>query len=225
MTQQKNILLVDDHPLFREGLKSVIKRDDRFQVVGEAGDGEAGLELARKMRPDLVILDISMPGKDGIQLTRKLRSVLPETKIIVVTMHSEISYITMAFQAGANGYLAKESAAEKLLKAMEAVLEHDYYLDSSLSPSVVGGLVGPSKKQSAGSAGAYGGLTPREQQVMRLLAEGFSCRDISESFFISHKTVENHRGRIMKKLGLRGDIDLIRYAARIGLIEMDSWKD
>lgn len=225
MEKQTRIIIVDDHPLFREGLKSVLERDARFTVVGEAGTGESGISLIERLKPDLVLMDISMPGKDGIQITRKIRSTYPDLGIIIITMHSEISYITMAFQAGVNGYLAKESAADKLLETLDTVLDGEYYLDSLLSPSIVGKLKGGSQSDGAVTGVPYNSLTPREQQILRLLAEGYSTQEVAKSLFISPKTVENHRGRVMKKLGLRGDIDLVRYAARIGLIEMDIWKE
>jgi len=225
MTQKKTVLIVDDHPLYREGLKAIIDRSRIFEVVGEAGDGKAGLQQARELRPDLALVDISLPEKSGIDLVRDLKSVQPETRILVVSMHSKIDYITKAFQAGALGYMVKESAGESLLKAMEAVANDDFFLDNSLSREVILNIAKTSEAQAAVTEVDYGSLTPREQEILRLLAEGQTAKEIANRLYISPKTVENHRVNIMRKLELRRPIDLIRYAVRIGLIDVDQWKD
>ena len=137
MDERKTILIVDDHPLFREGLKSLISRNHRFEVVGEAGNGREGLRMAKKLKPDLVLMDISLPDRDGIELTRDIRGLLSETRIVIVSMHSRVNHITKAFQAGATGYVVKESAGDRLLQGLEAVSEGEYFLDSSLSHKVV----------------------------------------------------------------------------------------
>ena len=130
---RKRILIIDDHPLFREGLKSIFERNTRFKVAGEAGRGDEGVQLAKKLQPDLVLLDLSLPDKSGIQMTREILAVLPNTKVLIISMHSKINYITEAFQAGASGYLVKESASERLLDALEMVSKGEYFLDSSIS--------------------------------------------------------------------------------------------
>ena len=225
MAEQKSIIIIEDHPLFREGLKTIISRDDRFKVVGEAGTGYEGLEMTKRLKPDLVIVDISLPDQSGIQLTRDLRQLLSETKILIVSMHSKIDYIAEAFQAGATGYVVKESASERLLQGLKSVAKGDYYLDSSVSHSVVENLMKSPLKAAKITDADYATLTPREQEVMRFLAEGLSSKAVAEKLFISPKTVENHRANIMNKLGLHSTIELVRYAAKLGLIDVDLWKD
>ena len=225
LAQRKNIVIVDDHPLFREGLKSIIGRNTAYSVVGEAKNGREGLRIALKLKPDLVLIDISLPDKSGIQLTREIRDQLPETRVLIISMHSKIDYIAEAFQAGATGYVVKESASNGLLKALEAVIGGDYFLDSSLSHAVVESLLNIPIKEARIRDDEYGSLTPREQEIMRLLAEGLSAKEIAAKLFISPKTVENHRSNIMNKLGLHSAIELIRYAARLGLIDVDLWKE
>jgi DNA-binding NarL/FixJ family response regulator len=225
VAEQKSIIIIDDHPLFREGLKTIISRDDRFKVVGEAGSGDEGLEITKRLKPDLVIVDISLPDQSGIQLTRDLRRHFSETKILIVSMHSKIDYIAEAFQAGATGYVVKESASERLLQGLKSVAKGDYYLDSSVSHAVVENLMKSPLKAAKITDADYATLTPREQEVMRFLAEGLSSKAVAEKLFISPKTVENHRANIMNKLGLHSTIELVRYAAKLGLIDVDLWKD
>jgi DNA-binding NarL/FixJ family response regulator len=225
VAEQKRIIIIDDHPLFREGLKTIIGRDDRFKVIGEAGSGHEGLEMAKRLKPDLVVVDISLPDQSGIQLTRDLRGLLADTKILIVSMHSKIDYIAEAFQAGATGYVVKESASERLLQGLKSVAKGDYYLDSSVSHAVVENLMKSPLKAAKITDADYATLTPREQEVMRLLAEGLSSKAVAEKLFISPKTVENHRANIMSKLGLHSTIELIRYAAKLGLIDVDLWKE
>jgi DNA-binding NarL/FixJ family response regulator len=225
MAPKKTILIIDDHPLYREGLKSLIGRDDRFEIVGEAGNGREGLQVARKLKPDLVVVDISLPDTSGIQLTRDIRSLLSEARIIIVSMHSKIDYIAEAFQAGATGYVVKESASDRLIEGLESVASGEYYLDSSVSHQVVENLLKFPIKEAKITNPNYASLTRREQEVMRLLAEGFCAKEIAVKLFISPKTVENHRSNIMNKLGLHSTMELVRYAARLGLIDVDLWKE
>jgi DNA-binding NarL/FixJ family response regulator len=221
-TQQ--IMIVDDHPLFREGLKTIISRNKRYQVIAEAGDSQQGLKLAQSLHPDLVLVDISLPDKSGIQLIRELRTVDPTMKVLVVTMHSKVDYIAESFQAGASGYVVKESAAEGLLKGIDTVLNGGYFLDSAVSPQVVEKLMTLPATNARIRDANYESLTPREQEILRLLAEGLNAREIADKLCISSKTVENHRTNIMHKLNLQNPIDLVRYAAKIGLIDTDLWK-
>lgn len=217
------LMIVDDHPLFREGLKAIVNRDERFTIVAEAGNGKEGIELAKEHCPDVMLVDISMPGKNGIQVIRELKDVLPDTRFVIVSMHSEADYIVEAFRAGAMGYMIKESAANNLVKGLETVAKGELFLDSALSQEVVFKLLQAKSTPSGGESDPYSTLTAREQEVMRMLAEGLTTKEVAAKLYISPKTVENHRTNLMKKLGLQSTVELIRYAARLGLIDLDTW--
>jgi DNA-binding NarL/FixJ family response regulator len=225
MKSKKTVLIVDDHPLFREGIKALIARSPEFEVIGEGGSGDEGLRLAKELKPDLAIVDISLPDTSGIEVTREMRTLLPQMRIVIVSMHAKIDYITEAFKAGATGYIIKESAADRVVQGIEAVSRGEYFLDSALSHNVVNKLVGVPEKDSRSTDRGYNTLTSREQEIMRLLAEGLTAREVAAKLCISPKTVENHRFSIMTKLDLHSSIELVRYAARLGLIDIDRWMD
>lgn len=225
MNPKKRIIIIDDHPLFREGLKTILGRSGSFEVAGEAGTAAEGLQLVKSLRPDLVILDISLPDRNGIELIRDILKLAPGTRILMVSMYSKIDYIVRSFQAGAAGYLAKESAADMLLKGIEHVFNGDYFMDTKVSEKVVKKLAEIPESKTAVTSEGYESLTPREQEVMSLLGEGLSSTQVAEKLFISPKTAENHRANIMRKLGLHSSIELIRYAAKIGIIDVDLWKE
>jgi len=225
VTSGKRVLIIDDHPLFREGLKSIIAGDRHFVVAGEAGNARDGFALATKIKPDVALVDISLPDESGMQLTRRIRATLPETRVMIISMHSKIDYIVEAFQSGATGYVVKESAAGRLVQGLHAVTQGEYFLDSSISHEVVTRLMKSPVREARVSDSDYGRLTPREQEIMRMLAEGLSKAEIADRLCISIKTVENHRSNIMKKLELNSPMELVRYAAKLGLIDIDLWKE
>ncbi len=220
MAHKKKIVLIDDHALFREGLRAIIENNTEYEVIAEAGSGRQAIRISKKLRPDLVVVDISLPDCSGIQLTREIRDLLPETRVMIVSMHSKIDYIVKAFQSGATGYVIKESASDTLLRGLRAVSKGEYFMDSSVSQKTIEKLMEFPSKEAKIADAAYETLTAREQEVMLVLAEGLSIKEISERLFISPKTVENHRTSIMKKLGIQSPIELVRYAARIGLIDL-----
>jgi DNA-binding NarL/FixJ family response regulator len=223
VSQKKRILIIDDHPLFREGLKRIIENTPKYEVVGEAGTGRQGLEMAKKLKPDIALVDVSLPDQSGIELIRNILKFSSETRILIVSMHSKVDYIVRAFQNGASGYLVKESAADMLLQGMDHVLKGDYFMDTKVSQKVVRKLVGIPKQNKIVGADSYDTLTPREQEIMVLLADGMSTNQIADKLFISPKTAENHRSSIMRKLDIHSTIELVRYAAKIGLIDMELW--
>jgi DNA-binding NarL/FixJ family response regulator len=225
MVQKKTILIVDDHGLFRDGLRAIIERDATFEVVGEAGNAGDALKIVQEVKPDVALIDISLPDQSGIELTRDVLKFSPKTRIIIVSMHSKIDYIVGAFRAGATGYVVKESASENLIQGIKTVLIGDFFMDTSVSQKVVKKLAGLQKKEIKVPDAAYDTLTPREQEVMALVAEGRSTNEIGEMLFISPKTVENHRSSIMRKLDLHNTIDIARYAAKLGIIDIDLWKE
>ncbi len=224
MEQPKTILLVDDHNLFREGLKMIIRRDSRFAVVAEAKDAEEGIRAALQFKPDIVLLDISLPGRGGIDLTREIRAKLPGTRVIIVSMFSRPELVTEAVEAGAAGYVNKGSSSETLLHGIRVVADGQFYLDGTVSQELVATLGDKSPKAGRVTNSEYGKLSTREQEILRMIAEGIPPRHIAERLFISSKTVENHRSNILHKLGLKTTVDLVRYAARIGLIDVETWK-
>lgn len=215
---KKKVIIIDDHALFRESLQQLLSRSMEFDVVGMAGDAREGERIAMELKPDLAVIDLSLPDKSGIQLTRIVKTVLPELKVVIVSMHSKIDYILSALQAGALGYLVKESVTKNLFDCLESAQKGEYYLDVALSGEIVTKLLDVAN-QHVDSNSAYGALSPREQQVMRLLAQGKTTKMVAELLTISPKTVANHRANIMTKLDIHSSADLIRYAARLGLLD------
>ncbi len=225
MASKKTILIVDDHPLIREGLESILKPATKYEVVGQAGTARDGIRMIKDLKPDLVLLDLGLPDKSGLELSREIRNLSPSTRILIVSMHSKVDYIVKAFQAGATGYMTKESATERLLKGIEHVLSGEYFMDGAVSHAVVKKLMQTPEKEMKITDAGYETLTSREQEVIVLLAEGYSAKKAAAKLFISPKTVENHRTNIMNKLGLHSTIELVRYAARLGLVDVDLWKE
>ena len=224
MNRKKKILIVDDHPLFREGIKAMIQSDDRYEVIGESGHAGKGLKLVKQKQPDLVLVDISLPDKSGFELIQDLLEYDQNLRIMVLSMHSKIDYILKAFQAGAAGYLTKECASDMLITGIEHTLKGNYFMDTSVSQQVVQKLAALPEKKPIAIVEGYDSLTPREQEIMVMVAQGMSSQKIADKLTISPKTVENHRSRIMRKLNVGNVIDLARHAAKLGLIDLDLWK-
>ena len=221
MSTPKRILIVDDHPLYRDGLKGRLNSRPDLTVVGEAGTCAEGLRLAGELAPDLAVVDISLPDGSGIELTRDLRAARPGMPVLIVSMHAKLDFIAASFQAGASGYMSKESGGEGILQAIDTVLAGGQYLDGSLSPTLLRRLSDISSRKAKTVDASYGSLSLREQQVMRLLAEGLTPDEIAAKLFVSRKTVLNHRYAIMTKLGIKSPMAFVRHAARLGLIDID----
>jgi DNA-binding NarL/FixJ family response regulator len=221
---KKTILIVDDHPLFREGLKSIISRNAELEIVGETGVGKEALGLAENLKPDMIVMDISLPDINGIELTRDIKKLSPATQILIVSVHSKIDYLTAAFQAGASGYVVKDAPSGKILQALELVSHGEYFLDASVSYQVVKKLSEFPEQKAKTTDTFYSSLTTREQEIFRLLAEGLKIKDIADKLYISPKTVENHKTNIMSKLNLHSTLDLVRYAVKLGIIDVEHWK-
>ncbi len=215
----KRILIVDDHPLFREGLRAILRRDPGIEVAGEAGSAAEAVRAARTCAPDVALLDITRPDLSGIQVVRDLRAILPGLSILMVSMHTKVDYIVEAVRAGANGYLTKDAAAGRLLEGLRCVAGGGFYLDPAISQDVSRELLVGGRKEAGEPATAYDSLTRREREVMRMVVEGLTTKEVAEALAVSVKTAEHHRCNLMKKLGLQNSVELVRYASRLGLID------
>jgi DNA-binding NarL/FixJ family response regulator len=222
MSDTHRVVVCDDHAIFREGIKQVLAANPHLEVVGEAANGLDALATIKKLQPELVITDITMPEMSGIDLTREVARELPETRVVILSVHSRKTFIMEALKAGARGYVLKDSAGEKLLDAVEAVLAGDCYLDSPVAGHIVEEFVKlPGPQEVVGAAGEA--LTDRERQILILVVEGYSNKQIAEKLFVSPKTVDNHRAKIMAKLGRHDVIGLVKYALGSGLVDPDTW--
>lgn len=201
------LLLVDDHAVVREGLRSLLGTDNRFEIVGEASDGLTALSAAENLQPDVVVMDVSIPGLNGAQVTRRLKETMPNTRTVALTVHEEGGYLRSLMDAGASGYVLKRSAASELLRAIEVIGEGGTYLDSSIAGQLVSKL-GQRRPPLAPSSA----LSEREREVVRYVAHGYSNKEIAAKLDVSVKTVETYRYRATEKLGLRSRADLVRYA-------------
>ncbi len=222
---RKTVLLVDDHTLFREGLKGLLKKDPIFEVCGEAGTVGEACKRAAEIKPDIVLMDIALPDNNGIEATRHIKQMLPATKIVMISMYSNMDYIINAVRAGAAGYLVKDTTPDMLLSALTTVMQGHYYFDNTITDEIAKFISEQQFEESAISEENYDRLTRREQEIMRLVAQGLSTKHIAGKLCISPKTVENHRTKIMEKLHLDNVVDLVKYAAKLGVIDLRSWED
>lgn len=211
-----SILLVDDHAMFRAGIRALLESEDRMTVVGEAATGEEGVDQVRSLRPNVVVMDLSMPGSNGLEATRRIVALGYDTQILVLTVHAEEEYLVPVVEAGASGYLTKVSADRDLIEAIKVVARGEVYL-----PPKATRLLLQKYKEAENNPDITGlhELSSREQEVLALTAEGFSSREIGEKLFISPKTVDTYRARIMEKLKLNHRSELVRFALRVGLLK------
>jgi two-component system response regulator NreC len=211
------VMIADDHVVVREGLKLVIEGQKDMVVVSEAGDGASCIQLAQELKPDVIIMDISMPGMNGLVATRTLKRVLPHCVIVTLTRHGDDAYLQELMRAGASAYVLKQSAPVELITAIRTCASGGQYLDSSLTARVTAGFLGRDGRKLAHS----GGATPseRESEVLRLIAAGYSNKEIATRLTLSVKTVEAHKANAMRKLGLNGRIDIVKYAILQGWLK------
>ena len=200
------VLIADDHPLLRAGLRRLLAADPELEVVGEAGTGEEVLRLTSELRPDIVLLDISMPGENGIETTRILKAKLPGVRVLFLTMHEEEGLLQEALRAGGDGYVVKRADEPEILRAIHAVRDGNLYIHATMTRAVGGG------SPAGGSPAPLETLTHREVDVLRLLAKGNTNRQIAELLNLSIRTVESHRANLMGKLGLASRVELVTYA-------------
>lgn len=217
MTRKIRVLLADDHAVLRAGLRMLINAQGDMEVVGEAADGDEALRLAREARPDLVLMDLAMPGGGGIAATTRLRRECPKVRVLVLTMHDDVAYLRSALAAGAAGYVIKRAADSELLSAIRLTHRGETYLAPSLAGAVVQEALGLAARGGEGRPPGDS-LSEREREVLCLVAQGHTNQEVADRLFLSVKTVESYRARLMVKLGLKTRADLIRYALSTGLM-------
>ncbi len=207
------ILVADDHGIVRSGIRLLLERQPDFEVVAEAGDGTEAIQQALATRPDLCVLDVSMPRMTGLQAAREIRLQMPQVRVLMLSMHDDEHYLFEALKAGAAGYVLKREADADLVNALRAVERGEAFLTTAAQRSII------REWMSDGAAGPEIPLTPREEEVVKLIAEAHTNAQIAEILHMAEKTVESHRANVLRKLGMRDRVQLVRYAIRRGLIE------
>ena len=209
------VVIADDHAIVRAGLRALIRDEIGLDLIGEAAGGYEAIELVEKNNPDVLVLDISMPDLDGISVTRTLKLNFPDLRILILTLHEDEALLKEAIKAGASGYILKRAAESELVTAIQVILRGDMYVD----PSMLRSLLGEPKLVSPQQSASEETLTPRETEILKLIVEGFTNRQIGEHLNISIRTVEGHRANITDKLGLHSRLELVRYARQHSMIE------
>jgi DNA-binding NarL/FixJ family response regulator len=207
------ILIADDHGIVRGGLKLLLDRQPDMEVVAEAADGVDALETALAVRPDVCVLDVQMPRMTGLQAAREIRAHAPGIGVLILSMHDDQRYVFEALKAGAQGYVLKREADQDLVTAVRAVARGDSFLTNAAETSLI------REWMDDESTGPREPLSPREQEVVKLIAEAFTNKEIAETLHLAEKTVESHRANVLRKLGMRDRVELVRYAIRRGLVE------
>ena len=207
------VVLADDHKVMREGLRMVLDREADIEVVGEADEGAGAIQLAQDLQPDVMVMDISMTGLNGVKATEAL-STIPGIRILILTRHAEQAYVQRLLTAGASGYVLKQSAADELVRAIRRVVAGQKYLDPAITDQAIGNVTAGSRRAASAAR-----LTRREEDVLRFVALGFLAKEIAISLSISIKTVETHKAKAMIKLGLKNRIDIVRYAMLHGWLQ------
>lgn len=211
------VLITDDHQLFREGLANLLFSAPDIEVIGQAENGKDAIEKAKHFKPDVTLLDIAMPKMNGIEATRELKKILPELKIIAVSMHSDKQYVKGVLEAGADGYLLKNCTYRQLTDAIKTVYSGKKFLSEDITGIVIDGYLNSSSSES----NVFSLLSEREKEIFMLFAEGKSTREIGDKLFISVKTVGTHKQHILEKLKLKTNADVVKFALKQGLIQLD----
>lgn len=213
------VLLADDHAVLRAGLKILLESQPDITVIGEAGDGQTALELATSLFPDVLLLDVGMPGMDGLGVLQAIRVVAPQCRVLLLTMHEEEAILRAALRAGASGYVLKQAAEAELLTAIRAVARGEAYVDPALTRTMIEGYL--ESADAARTPEQMNGLTAREIEVLKLIAEGYTNKEVAEKLVVSVKTVETHKAHIAGKLGVKSRVEWLRYAREKGLLSTD----
>jgi len=214
------VLIVDDHALFREGIRLILHNQGSIEIVGEAADGVEAIEAAQALKPDVVLMDVSMPGMDGLRATRQIKTDCPAAQVLMLTMHESDDYFFRSLNAGASGYVLKEAASADLVAAIRSVAQGQVFLYPSVARKLVTDYLSRVGTPEAGDQ--YQRLTLREREILLLIGEGRSDKEIAQQLLISSNTVQSHRWNIMEKLDLHHRAELIKYAIRRGLISVHS---
>ncbi len=212
------ILIADDHKILREGLKMLLKENNNFEIIGEAANGREAVSKVKKLDPDVVVMDIAMPGLNGIEATRRIHRYSSQIKIIILSMHASKEYVIEAIRAGAMAYLKKETAAKDLVHAIDKVMRGEISLDESLAQYVIDEFHNAEQKNDRN---LLRNLTSREREILQMIAEGKSSKSVSSILNLSLKTVEAHRQNIMRKLKIHNIVKLVKFAIRAGLTEIE----
>jgi DNA-binding NarL/FixJ family response regulator len=218
--KRTKVILADDHTIVRKGLRSLLDGERDMDVIGEAGDGREAIELVAQLKPHIIVMDIGMPVLNGLEATRRIIKKHPETKVLILTMHTNEEYVFEILSAGASGYIVKKAAPTELVSAIRAIRQGESFLSPSISKKVIDEYVQRAGEETREDA--FELLTNRERDVLQLIAEGNSTRAISEKLYVSVKTVEAHRSNLQKKLDLHGTADLTRYAIRKGIVDAET---
>jgi DNA-binding NarL/FixJ family response regulator len=219
MSEKVRIVIAEDHTILREGLRSLLAANANFEVVGEAGDGREAIRQVKKLKPDLILTDLSMPKMNGMEAIKEIKRESPATKILVLTVHRAEEYILATFRAGADGYLLKDSTHSELLMAAKKVLSGTHYISPEISEKVIEGYI--EGKKSLKSRTSWETLTQREREILKLIAEGYRNKEIAGDLCISVKTVEKHRANLMEKLDLHSIQALTAFAIEKGLVSRE----
>jgi DNA-binding NarL/FixJ family response regulator len=212
------IFIVDDHDIIREGLKTILRRQPDYEVIGEAKDGEEALEKVSSLKPDILLLDITMPRKTGLEIIEQVLKKSPSTRILIISVHKANAYVLKALQSGVKGYLSKENAADDLLQALRKIVSGQVYLDAQASDYLLKKVSKPQEEMAAQNL-----LTDRETDVLRLVAEGKAAKEIAALLSLSPRTVENYKNNMLRKLGLHRTSDLIKYAIKNKIIDIEDF--